>query len=43
MILSVDDIFENARDATCIRPELLERLKKLMDEETWRMEEITFQ
>ncbi|HNB37217.1 MAG TPA: hypothetical protein PK414_13415, partial [Anaerolineales bacterium] len=30
-------------DTTRICPELLERLKKLMGEETWRVEEITFQ
>lgn len=44
-------IFENGKghlidfpnDTTRICPELLERLKKLMGEETWRVEEITFQ
>ncbi|NOH01156.1 MAG: hypothetical protein HND47_03855 [Chloroflexi bacterium] len=44
-------IFENGKghlidfpnDTTRICPELLERLKKLMREETWRVEEITFQ
>ncbi len=44
-------IFENSRghlidfpsDTTRICPELFERLKKLMDEESWRVEEITFQ
>ena len=30
-------------DTTRICPELLERLKKLMGEENWRVEEITFQ
>ena len=30
-------------DTTRICPELFERLKKLMDEESWRVEEITFQ
>jgi DNA polymerase-3 subunit alpha len=43
-------IFENGKghlidfpnDTTRICPELLERLKKLMGEETWRVEEITF-
>jgi hypothetical protein len=30
-------------DTTRICPELLERLKKLMGEESWRVEEITFQ
>jgi DNA polymerase-3 subunit alpha len=44
-------IFENGKghlidfpnDTTRICPELLERLKKLMGEENWRVEEITFQ
>lgn len=44
-------IFENGKghlidfpnDTTRICPELLERLKKLMGEESWRVEEITFQ
>ncbi|MGC1378791.1 MAG: OB-fold nucleic acid binding domain-containing protein, partial [Anaerolineales bacterium] len=44
-------IFENGRghlidfpnDTTRIAPEMLERLKKLMGDETWRIEEITFQ
>jgi DNA polymerase III subunit alpha len=44
-------IFENGKghlidfpnDTTRISPELFERLKKLMGEETWRVEEITFQ
>ncbi len=44
-------IFENSKghlidfpnDTTRICPELFERLKKLMGEETWRVEEITFQ
>ncbi|MBI5823927.1 MAG: DNA polymerase III subunit alpha [Chloroflexi bacterium] len=44
-------IFENSKghlidfpnDTTRICPELLERLKKLMGEESWRVEEITFQ
>ncbi|MEK6751003.1 MAG: DNA polymerase III subunit alpha [Chloroflexota bacterium] len=44
-------IFENSKghlidfpnDTTRICPELLERLKKLMNEESWRVEEITFQ
>jgi hypothetical protein len=44
-------IFENGKghlidfpnDTTRICPELLERLKKLMNEESWRVEEITFQ
>jgi DNA polymerase-3 subunit alpha len=44
-------IFENGKghlidfpnDTTRICPELLERLKKLMGEEGWRVEEITFQ
>jgi DNA polymerase-3 subunit alpha len=43
-------IFENGKghlidfpnDTTRISPELFERLKKLMGEETWRVEEITF-
>jgi hypothetical protein len=30
-------------DTTRVCPELLERLKKLMGEEAWRVEEITFQ
>ncbi|HMB25589.1 MAG TPA: hypothetical protein VKP08_22265, partial [Anaerolineales bacterium] len=30
-------------DTTCVCPEVLERLKKLMGEECWRVEEITFQ
>jgi hypothetical protein len=30
-------------DTTRICPEMLERLKKLMGEESWRVEEITFQ
>ncbi|MBL8088981.1 MAG: DNA polymerase III subunit alpha [Anaerolineales bacterium] len=44
-------IFENSKghlidfpnDSTRICPELFERLKKLLDEETWRVEEITYQ
>jgi DNA polymerase-3 subunit alpha len=44
-------IFENGKghlidfpnDTTRICPELMERLKKLMGEESWRVEEITFQ
>jgi hypothetical protein len=44
-------IFENGKghlidfpsDTTRVCPELLERLKKLMGEESWRVEEITFQ
>ncbi len=44
-------IFENSKghlvdfpnETTRICPELLERLKKLMGEESWRVEEITFQ
>ena len=44
-------VFENGKghlidfpnDTTRICPELLERLKKLMGEESWRVEEITFQ
>src|SRR5690606_25247872 len=44
-------IFENSKghlidfpnDSTRICPELFERLKKLMNEETWRVEEITYQ
>ncbi|MFN8434602.1 MAG: DNA polymerase III subunit alpha [Anaerolineales bacterium] len=44
-------IFENGKghlidfpnDTTRICPELLERLKKLMGEESWRVEEITYQ
>jgi hypothetical protein len=44
-------IFENGKghlidfpnDTTRISPELFERLKKLMGEESWRVEEITFQ
>ena len=44
-------IFENSRghlidfpnDTTRICPELFERLRKLMGEESWRVEEITFQ
>jgi len=44
-------IFENSKghlidfpnDTTRICPELFERLKKLMGEESWRVEEITFQ
>ncbi|MBI3152065.1 MAG: DNA polymerase III subunit alpha [Chloroflexi bacterium] len=44
-------IFENGKghlidfpnDTTRICPELLDRLKKLMGEESWRVEEITFQ
>ena len=44
-------IFENSKghlidfpnDTTRICPEMLERLKKLMGEENWRVEEITFQ
>jgi DNA polymerase-3 subunit alpha len=44
-------IFENGRghlidfpnDTTHIAPEMLERLKKLMGEEAWRIEEITYQ
>ena len=44
-------IFENSKghlidfpnDTTRICPELLERLRKLMNEEAWRVEEITFQ
>lgn len=44
-------IFENGKghlidfpnDSTRICPELLDRLKKLLDEETWRVEEITYQ
>ncbi|MFN3492493.1 MAG: hypothetical protein ACK40V_09775, partial [Anaerolineales bacterium] len=44
-------IFENGKghlidfpnDSTRICPELLDRLKKLMSEETWRVEEITYQ
>ena len=44
-------IFENSKgylidfpnDTTRICPELLERLKKLIGEEVWRVEEITFQ
>lgn len=44
-------IFENGKghlidfpnDTTRICPELLDRLKKLMNEEAWRVEEITFQ
>ena len=43
-------IFENGRghlidfpnDTTRIAPEMLERLKKLMGDESWRIEEITF-
>jgi hypothetical protein len=30
-------------DTTRVCPEVLERLKKLMGEESWRVEEITFQ
>lgn len=44
-------IFENGKrhlidfpnDTTRICPELLDRLKKLLEEETWRVEEITYQ
>ena len=44
-------IFENGsghlidfpNDTTRVCPEMLERLKKLMGEESWRVEEITFQ
>jgi DNA polymerase-3 subunit alpha len=44
-------IFENSRahlidfpnDSTRISPDLLERLKRLIGEESWRVEEITFQ
>jgi hypothetical protein len=44
-------IFENGKghlidfpnDTTRIGPELFERLKKLLGEETWRIEEITYQ
>jgi hypothetical protein len=44
-------IFENGsghlidfpNDTTRICPEMLERLKKLIGEESWRVEEITFQ
>jgi DNA polymerase-3 subunit alpha len=44
-------VFENGRghlldfpnDTTRISPDLLGRLKKLMGEETWRVEEITYQ
>jgi DNA polymerase III subunit alpha len=44
-------VFENGKghlidfpsDSTRICPEMLERLKKLMGEESWRVEEITFQ
>jgi DNA polymerase-3 subunit alpha len=44
-------IFENGKghlidfpsDTTRVGPELLERVKKLMGEESWRVEEITFQ
>jgi DNA polymerase-3 subunit alpha len=44
-------VFENGKghlidfpsDTTRICPEMLERLKKLMGEESWRVEEITFQ
>ncbi|MBN8658328.1 MAG: hypothetical protein J0M11_21520 [Anaerolineae bacterium] len=36
-------LFDFPNDTTRICPELLERLKKLMGEETWRVEEITFQ
>ena len=44
-------IFENGKghlidfpnDTTRVCPEMLERLKKLMGEESWRVEEITFQ
>jgi DNA polymerase-3 subunit alpha len=44
-------IFENGKghlidfpnDSTRICPELLDRLKKLLEEETWRVEEITYQ
>ncbi len=44
-------IFENGRghlidfpnDTTRIAPEMIERLKKLMGEESWRIEEITYQ
>lgn len=44
-------VFENGsghlidfpNDTTRVCPEMLERLKKLMGEESWRVEEITFQ
>lgn len=44
-------IFENGlghlidfpNDTTRVCPEMLERLKKLMGQESWRVEEITFQ
>ncbi len=42
-VISMEKIIDFPNDTTRICPELLERLKKLMGEENWRVEEITFQ